>query len=107
MFRRQSDRLRTRLLLCGAILLFVWASSAVSAQAQQAVEKAAFSTTATSFMPVRGLTMNEVIDAYGAPLKRLPAVGTPPIIRWIYPNYTVYFEDQYVIHSVVHHKQPH
>jgi len=108
MSRRYSVPLRTRLLLCSSTLLFVyWTSSAVSAPVQQAVEKAAFSTTATSLMPNRGLTMSEVIDAYGAPLKRVPAVGIPPIIRWIYPDYTVYFEDRYVIHSVAHRKRPH
>jgi len=108
MYRRYPVLLRTRLLLCGATLLFVHGTSAaVSAAAQNTVANASFSTTATSLMPMRGLTMSEVIDAYGAPLKRLPAVGSPPIVRWIYTNYTVYFEDRFVIHSVVHHKPPH
>ena len=34
-------------------------------------------------------------------MEKLPEVGDPPIIRWIYPSYTVYFEYQYVINSVL------
>lgn len=51
--------------------------------------------------PVRGATMNTVEQNFGKPAQILPAVGDPPITRWIYPAFTVYFEHQYVIHSVV------
>ncbi|HQU16706.1 MAG: hypothetical protein B7Z66_06860 [Chromatiales bacterium 21-64-14] len=55
--------------------------------------------------PTRGLTMAQVEKTYGAPEQKLPAVGKPPITRWVYKNYTVYFEDQYVIRAVLDHPQ--
>lgn len=55
--------------------------------------------------PTGGMTMKEVRQKFGQPKKILPAVGNPPITRWIYGKYTVYFEYKYVIHSVVHHKR--
>ena len=54
-------------------------------------------------VPARGMTMTAVEQAFGKPAEVLPAVGEPPITRWVYPNCTVYFERQYVIHSVVPH----
>lgn len=51
--------------------------------------------------PTRGMTMAEVARRFGEPRKKLPAVGKPPITRWQYRGYTVYFEFQYVIDSVV------
>ncbi len=50
--------------------------------------------------PVRGMTMREVLRRFGAPRDRLPAVGKPPITRWRYPGFTVYFEYHTVIDSV-------
>jgi hypothetical protein len=31
----------------------------------------------------------------------IPAVGRPPISRWEYPGFIVYFEHEHVIHAVV------
>jgi len=53
-------------------------------------------------LPVNGLTMAAVEDRYGAPAERRPAVGEPPITRWLYDDFTVYFEHDLVIESVVH-----
>jgi hypothetical protein len=50
--------------------------------------------------PTRGLTMAKVEAKFGAPTERSAAVGTPPITRWEYPGFVVYFEHEYVIHSV-------
>lgn len=52
--------------------------------------------------PGRGITMHEVETKFGAPAKRYPAVGKPPITRWDYPSFSVYFEFNRVVHSVVH-----
>jgi outer membrane protein assembly factor BamE (lipoprotein component of BamABCDE complex) len=54
--------------------------------------------------PERGLTKQQVESLFGSPLEKIPAVGEPPISRWVYDKYTVYFEHEYVIHSAVHHK---
>jgi hypothetical protein len=51
--------------------------------------------------PTRGMTMTQVAARFGAPESKLPAVGKPPISRWEYPGFVVYFENDYVIHSVV------
>jgi hypothetical protein len=50
--------------------------------------------------PARGMSMEKVEAVYGAPSKREPAIGEPPITRWEYPDFVVYFEHQYVIHAV-------
>lgn len=55
-------------------------------------------------MPSKGLTMDKVRDTFGEPAKALPARGAPPITRWEYENFVVYFEDEHVIHSVLRHK---
>lgn len=50
--------------------------------------------------PARGLTMDKVEAKFGAPSRRVPAVGEPPISRWEYPGFVVYFERDRVIHAV-------
>lgn len=52
-------------------------------------------------MPARGMSMQRVESRYGRPAGKDPAVGEPPISRWSYDDYTVYFEGNYVIHSVL------
>ncbi|MEE9494262.1 MAG: hypothetical protein V3W04_12880 [Gammaproteobacteria bacterium] len=51
--------------------------------------------------PASGQLMATVISRFGDPQSRLASVGNPPISRWLYKNFTVYFENQRVIHSVV------
>ena len=57
-------------------------------------------------LPTRGMTMAQVKREYGAPIKELPTRGgsskhQPPIHRWEYAKYIVYFEYSHVIHSVL------
>lgn len=51
--------------------------------------------------PARGITMNRVEAQFGAPTERHNAIGNPPITRWDYPGFSVFFEHQHVIHSVI------
>ena len=51
-------------------------------------------------MPTRGMSMQQVSERFGPPQTKLPPVGEPPITRWKYRHFTVYFEGAYVIHSV-------
>lgn len=51
--------------------------------------------------PVHGMTMADVTRLFGSPDKKVAAVGDPPITRWIYPGYVVYFEGNIVLHSVL------
>ena len=51
--------------------------------------------------PSRGMSMDEVSGKFGAPATKVPAIGKPPISRWEYPGFVVYFEHEHVIHSVI------
>jgi len=51
--------------------------------------------------PSRGSTMESVRAKFGAPSQESPAVGNPPISRWDYPGYSVFFESDKVLHTVV------
>jgi len=51
--------------------------------------------------PSRGMTMARVESRFGAPSAKAAPVGEPPITRWEYPDFVVYFEYDHVIHSVV------
>jgi hypothetical protein len=50
--------------------------------------------------PNRGRTMAAVQSQYGEPTNRHAAVGDPPITRWDYPQFAVYFENDRVLHAV-------
>ncbi|MEM6575694.1 MAG: hypothetical protein AAGB27_05430 [Pseudomonadota bacterium] len=93
---------RLSALVSGCALLL----AAAGAGAQDAVRKDVLlidrmAKTAHMSVPVNGLTMDEVVQKFGEPANRYGAVGDPPIARWIYDNFTVYFEYQRVIHSVI------
>ncbi len=53
--------------------------------------------------PVRGMSATQVLEQFGLPLSKTQPVGEPPISSWRYPEYTVYFESDTVIHSVLQH----
>ncbi|MCO7225844.1 hypothetical protein [Pleionea sp. CnH1-48] len=52
--------------------------------------------------PRHGISMDSVRSQYGEPAQILQPVGEPPITRWVYQDFTVYFEFDKVIHSVTH-----
>jgi hypothetical protein len=51
--------------------------------------------------PMRTESEKLVMTEYGSPIKKHSAKGKPPITRWDYPGFSVYFESGYVLHSVV------
>lgn len=59
--------------------------------------------------PSRGQTMADVRMQFGDPQTEHPTVSTdggpyqPPITRWDFENYSVFFEHDVVVRSVVHH----
>ncbi|HBA35945.1 MAG TPA: hypothetical protein DCZ12_17605 [Gammaproteobacteria bacterium] len=57
-------------------------------------------TSHTQDVPLRGLNKQAVEAKFGLPEAKKAAVGKPGISRWIYHEFTVYFENDYVIHSV-------
>ncbi len=50
--------------------------------------------------PGRGQTMQAVESRFGQPASRHAAVGQPPITRWDYADFSVFFENDRVIHAV-------
>ena len=50
--------------------------------------------------PSRGTTKAEVMAKFGEPATKTAAVGEPPISRWEYSPFVVYFENDYVLHAV-------
>ena len=57
-------------------------------------------------LPKRGASMAAVEAAFGVPPRKHPPVGggdsrTPPITRWDYPEFSVYFENEHVVNSVL------
>jgi len=55
---------------------------------------------AAAALPTRGMSMAQVEARFGAPAEKYAAVGQPPITRWVYPSFIVYFEYQHVVHTV-------
>ena len=87
-----------------ALLALMLTAGSVAASAEvlllDEIDAAAAS---ASSRPTRGMSMDAVEAKFGAPTTRHPAVGEPPITRWDYPGFSVYFEHQYVIHAVASH----
>lgn len=59
-------------------------------------------------LPKRGELMNQVEKRFGKPAMMHPAVGggspqQPPITRWDYAEFSVYFENNHVVNSVLKH----
>jgi len=54
----------------------------------------------TTERPARGSSMASVEGRFGPPATRSSAIGQPPITRWDYPNFAVFFEFDHVVHSV-------
>ena len=58
--------------------------------------------------PRAGMNMESVRAKYGNPVREHPAVSTtggplhPPITRWDYNGYSVFFEHDLVLHSVIY-----
>jgi hypothetical protein len=84
-------------LACAAISMPATADSLLV----QRVERAK-----ASSLPRAGASMVDVEAQYGAPTEKRDAVGQPPIARWIYPAFTVYFEYDKVVNAVVNKSIP-
>ena len=55
--------------------------------------------------PTRGMTAASVEAKFGAPEAKVAAVGDPPISRWEYRDFVVFFEYDRVIHAVKKRQQ--
>lgn len=55
--------------------------------------------------PANGMSKDTVENRFGSPQEMMAPVGDPPISKWVYGDFTVYFEYNTVIHAVLHHPQ--
>lgn len=92
-----------RICLIPLALVVALASTAASADTLL-VERVARSKAST--LPHQGATMTDVEAQFGAPTEKRDAVGKPPIARWMYAAFTVYFEGDRVINAVVNKSNP-
>lgn len=67
----------------------------------------------TQSLPARGKTMGQIESQFGAPRAKHPPVAgpnarryNPPITRWDYPNFSVYFEYNHVVDAVANKATP-
>ncbi len=51
--------------------------------------------------PRRGMSMDDVREQWGTPTLEARPIGDPPIARWEYADFIVYFEYSTVLHTVV------
>jgi hypothetical protein len=65
-----------------------------------AAQAAPTSETGGIMFPQRGMNMANVEHIFGTPIQKYEAVGKPPITRWDYPDYVVYFEYNMVLRTV-------
>ena len=82
-------------------MLAVTAGGFVGRSPAAADEPAAAGSGMAASYPGRGANMQSVEARYGAPAERRGPIGKPPITRWDYPGFVVFFEYEHVIHSVV------
>jgi hypothetical protein len=64
-------------------------------------------------LPTRGSSMADVEARFGAPTRKYPAIAgpdsierNPPITRWAYPGFSVYFEHDHVVDAVANKSSP-
>jgi hypothetical protein len=97
-------------LACATALAAMGALSAPPARAETLlIQRVAVASKAD--LPRRGASMAAVEARYGAPAQKFAPVGggskrTPPITRWAYPTFSVYFENSHVVDAVLAKASP-
>lgn len=62
---------------------------------------------AVAGLPQLGESKHSVLERFGLADEEHPPVGQPPITRWDYRIFSVYFEYDHVVNSVLHHQPRH
>ena len=96
---------RITALLSAALLALPMSASAETLLIERVQDESAVA------LPTRGLSMAEVEARHGAPADRMDPRGGqksqwPTIHRWVYPQFTVYFEQDRVIDAVLNKADP-
>ncbi|HEX5757458.1 MAG TPA: hypothetical protein VFY12_14060 [Arenimonas sp.] len=89
-----------------SVLLLALAFAAPAAADTLLIQRA--QATQGKTLPTRGQTMTQVEATFGAPQQKHAAVGggseqTPPITRWDYAEFSVYFENDRTLNAVLKH----
>lgn len=91
----------TRLVLALVVSLFAWFAQPLVLSADvlliEEVRQAG-----RMDLPVNGMTTADVRARFGEPVAVHAAVGDPPITRWEYDRWSVYFEYDIVLFTVLH-----
>ena len=53
-------------------------------------------------LPTNGMRTGQVESRFGSPGQKFSPVGDPPITRWEYERWSVYFEHDRVLFTVLH-----
>jgi len=91
-----------------AILVFILGILLTGTSAADVLLMDSIQTAPAVDTPRAGINMDSVRATYGNPIQEYPTVSEnggplqPPITRWDYNGYSVYFENNLVVHSVVH-----
>ncbi len=88
--------------MVAALALLASTSAGADVLVMDAVQQAPSNSSVGLERPRNGQSMAQVEARFGKPAQVIQAVGDPPITRWQYGGYTVYFEYDRVLHSVVH-----
>lgn len=92
----------TATLILALSFIFGAASSQADVLLMDAIQQAPANSADGLQRPATGQSMDKVRSRFGDPANTMPAVGDPPITRWVYDNFTVYFEHDLVINTVIH-----
>jgi hypothetical protein len=81
-------------------LLCSWAATGTAVAETLVVDDQVALRNSSIERPKRGITMTQVEARFGAPVTRHSTIGQPPITRWDYAGFSVFFEHDRVIHAV-------
>ena len=95
-----------KILIAFGLLLNATALTPVHADVLTVPEAPPAASDAGTALPAKGEAQASVLRRYGQPSKRHPPVGgssaaQPPITRWDYSGFSVFFENSHVVHAVV------
>lgn len=99
--------MRLGFLLLSALLCAPFAAIAQSNESEVpvVVVTGASAPPSSSILPTKGMNKSTVVARYGQPTAKRPPVGgssrqQPPITRWDYDDYSVFFEYDHVVDTV-------
>ena len=97
--------INSRVMQCGLLLLSLVLSNPSHAQSTVLPVGSQGKHLGDITLPSHGQTQANVKAQFGQAIASQGPSGKPPISRWDYPGFSVYFENDTVIHSVKKHRR--